>query len=1078
VAARGGNVIELRGDEALAVFTSARQALRAAVELQDRFAEESAADPELPLAVGIGLDAGEAVQVEGGYRGGALNLGARLCSLAGPGEVLVSAGVIHLARKVEGLAYAERGMVELKGFAEPVKVVAVGPLTPDPYSSRGEGSFSPAEQESVSPSPAPRERGLGGEGTQVQHLPIGGFLGSLPSSALVARDAEMGSILASVDAVADGKGRVVMLAGEPGIGKTRLAQEVTRLAHGRDFLIATGRCYEQQQSVAYYPFLEALATAYSAAPARVRSQATHRWPYLGRLLPDLLGSATPAFSDSQEEQLRLFRAVTGFLQAIAAEVPLALLLDDLHWADGASLDLLQHLARNTHGNRILVLGTYRDVDVSADHPLEAALRDLGREQLLERVPVRRLGEDGTAALIAEIVGEIQAGTEFANLLHRRTDGNPYFTQQVLRVLIDNGSVYRQDGHWERRAVEEIDVPESVRSVIGQRVSRLSEDTQEILREASVLGQSFNFDDLLAMKSPDGTTPQVEDEVDVALTEATAMGLVRTSGKEDYSFDHALTQQALYAALSPRRRRRLHLAAGEALERLPERKRAQRVAELAWQFHQGDDPEKALSYSILAGDQAEEVFAHGEAERHYREALDLAREIEDRAQEAGVLERLGSVLRLQGRSAQALETLDLAARLDREAGDLEAEGRATAQIGVICSLGHVPEDGIRRIQPLVEALERRGPSHALALLYAALVRLYNRTGNQDGQLTATRRLLELARTLGDERLLAEAELHHGNSLMHLGQYREAVAVLEDSIRRSEHVGDLSTLCAALDHSSRVHHSLRQMDRMMRDRERSFQVAEQLGDPREASFRAVEVSYVAFLLGNWTQARAYAERSLNYALSLDELRVYLQPLYALAELCLYEGEWEDAFGYLKEYSAIAEHIGAVEALREAQGLLAEADILNGDPEAALARLQPFLDRPGWEDHLSFLLPLAWTYLENERVSEAQDAAAKALTEATRQRASVGTIEALRVHGMIASRQGFWQEAESRFQEGLRLAREILYPWGEARACYGLGLMHERRGEAEPARAYLEEARVLFERLNAKLYQARVDTALQRL
>src|SRR5262249_17438396 len=195
----GGRVIELRGDEALAVFASARQALRAAVELQAQFAAASHADPTLPLGVGIGLDAGEAVPVEGGFRGTGLNLAARLCSLAGPGEVLTSAELVHLARKVAGLAYQERGTAQLKGFADPVAVIRVLPaeiaaiqVKPD----AGASQDAPIAVEDHAPAvPLP--------------LPIGGFLGALPDGPLVARDAELAELDALLDAVGTGTGRLV-----------------------------------------------------------------------------------------------------------------------------------------------------------------------------------------------------------------------------------------------------------------------------------------------------------------------------------------------------------------------------------------------------------------------------------------------------------------------------------------------------------------------------------------------------------------------------------------------------------------------------------------------------------------------------------------------------------------------------------------------------------------------------------------------------------------------------------------------------------------------------------------------------
>jgi len=557
VSDHGGQVIELRGDEALAVFSSVRGALRAAVDLQERFSQETMADTTLPLKVGIGLDAGEAIAVEDGYRGAALNLAARLCSLAGPREVLASEAVVHLARKLEGLTYLERGAVQLKGFADPVRVVQV--VSEDAVQIGSD------------------EDGSGAESMRESPLPIGGFLGALPAGPLVARDDEVRRVMSAVHAVAGGSGRLVLLVGEPGVGKTRLAQEVTLAVRNRGFLVASGRCYAPQQVVPYYPFLEALATAYAAAPSGIRTSTQHRWPYLARLLPDQLGPAPTSSSEGQEEQQRLLRAVTGFLVAIAAEMPVALLLDDLHWADSATLDLLQHLARHTRAHRVLLLGTHRDLEVGRQRLLEQALRDLTREQLVERIEVRRLGQDETAALMAASFGETGMSKEFAGLVHEHTQGNPFFTQEVLRALVERGDVYRVNGGWSRRDVTEIEVPESIRSAIRERVSRLSDGTQAVLHEASVLGHTFAFDDLQAL------TGHSEDEVDAALEECDAAGLLRETGRETYGFNHVLTQQALYTDLSARRRRKLHLAAGEALERLYTNQATDHAAELAHHF---------------------------------------------------------------------------------------------------------------------------------------------------------------------------------------------------------------------------------------------------------------------------------------------------------------------------------------------------------------------------------------------------------------------------------------------------------------------------------------------------------------
>jgi class 3 adenylate cyclase len=229
VRAEDGQVVEVRGDEVLAVFTSARSALRAAADLLARC--EAAATAELPLRAGVGLDAGEPVPVPGGYRGEAINVAARLCALAGPGEVLASDGVVHLARRIEGLAYEEHGPLALKGITQPIRTWLVW----DQASPAG----PPAAQPQALPAaPAP--------------LPRGGYLGALPLSTLVARKDERARIERAIEAAAGGQGQLLLLAGEPGVGKTRLAQEAMLLARVLGLKVLLGRCYEEHTSTPFF----------------------------------------------------------------------------------------------------------------------------------------------------------------------------------------------------------------------------------------------------------------------------------------------------------------------------------------------------------------------------------------------------------------------------------------------------------------------------------------------------------------------------------------------------------------------------------------------------------------------------------------------------------------------------------------------------------------------------------------------------------------------------------------------------------------------------------------------------------
>jgi tetratricopeptide (TPR) repeat protein len=796
------------------------------------------------------------------------------------------------------------------------------------------------------------------------------------------------------------------------------------------------------------------------------------WLLLGR--PRV---GTPTEMGRQDVQQWLFAAVSGFLQAVASVAPIALTLDDLHWADESSLKLLQYLARQTRASRVLLLGTYRNTELVRGHPLERALRDLHREGLLEEVPVRRLEQQGTAELAAALLGEAKVSDEFVQLVHDQTDGNPFFTQEVMRALVERGDVFKRDGIWDRRALAEIEVPRSVRSAVGERIARLSAQTQEVLHEAAVLGQVFTFDDLLRMGD------RAEDEVDEALEEALVAMLIRLADTDEYSFNHALTQQTLYSELSPRRRKRLHQAVGEALEQLPESARRRRAGQIAWHFLEAHSGERAVPFILLAGDEAETVFAHSEAETHYRKAIHLAGALRDPRREADGLEKLGTLLRIGARHHEALDVLERAATLDRELGSIEAEGRAIRELGFVHYYLGTPEQGIERIQATAARLQQQAvtvqSSRALADLYGAMSIDLWPGARYSETLSAAERAAEFARTGEYPRSLALAETFRGMALTMVGPLPDARRVLEEAAALCVASGETWWMINTIGSTGRAYLDEGKFEQGKVYLERSRTLTERIHDRGELSWILSNIGEACYLLGEWTVARATYERAVSLARELGDVRFLSYALLHLAELSAVAGNWEDAKPRVEEGLEIAQRSGAVPSVRKAQRLLAEHDLTQGQAEEAVTRLQPLLGSPEDDWPRAFPPPvLAEAYLELGNVVRAEELVLQRVRRFRAQQHRRALALWLRVEGTIRRRQHRFDEADRAYAEALLLAHAMPYPYAEALILAEYGRLHLEQGERELARTRLDDALSIFRQLGARPDVDRIRNDLHAL
>jgi transcriptional regulator with XRE-family HTH domain len=442
------------------------------------------------------------------------------------------------------------------------------------------------------------------------------------SSPFVGREAEITSLLGHLESTAGGGGGIVLIAGEPGVGKTRLMREMGDLARAQGWEVLFGRAYDSEGVPPYLPFVEAIQEHTDGTTVEeLRLELGPFGPDVVRLLPGLRTRLRAAprddSADPDERRYRLFEGVAGFLFRIAQANPrgLVLCLDDLHWADKPTLLLLQHLGRKLKRDRVLIIGTFRTVEVGPTHALTDLLADLGREQLYQALSVGPFSPREAYEFVEAVNGSA-AAPEVADAIYRGTEGNAFFLGEVVRHLCKEG-LDLTDPH---AAVADWGMPDAVRQVIAKRVSRTSEACNSLLHLGSVLGEGFTLDVLLSLS---GAT--TEEDVSIlldALEEGLAAGLLREEGRA-YHFKHALIRQALYADFSLARRVRQHLRAGEALESVFATSLDTHVPELAHHFSvaaTAGGAERAVTYAQRAANQARSVAAYEESVRFYELAL--------------------------------------------------------------------------------------------------------------------------------------------------------------------------------------------------------------------------------------------------------------------------------------------------------------------------------------------------------------------------------------------------------------------------------------------------------------------------
>jgi class 3 adenylate cyclase/tetratricopeptide (TPR) repeat protein len=992
-----GTEVKNLGDGLMVAFTSAADAVSCATAMQQAMVRLNRRQGGLGLGLRIGLSVGEATCEEGDWFGTPVVEAARLCGSAEGGQILGSDFVRGLVGSRGGHQFRALGLLSLKGLPEPISAVEVAWVPP------------PAEVPSLPASLVP--------------LPGGFFVG---------RDHELSRLKAAWKDAVVGTRRAVLVAGEPGIGKTRLASELAAEVHAEGAIVLYGRC-EEELGVPYQPFAEAVRSYAATCPSEelvdhvdIHGGALARLvPELGRRLPDV---PAPVQAEPEVERYLLFEAVAGLLEAASERAPVLLVLDDIHWAAKPTLLLMRHLLARAGSASLLVVGTYRDTELGRTHPLSETLADLRREQSVERLALAGLDEEGVAAFVEAAAGQALGarGQALARALSAETEGNPFFIGQVLRHLAETGAIYQHEGEWTYDGpLAQLAIPEGVREVVGRRLSRLSEQANRVLGIASVIGRDFDLDLIVRVSELS------EAEVLAALEEAADARVVsEVPGVLDrYTFAHALVRETLHDELPTSRRVRLHRRVGEALEGMRAADIDLHLGQLAYHFGEaaeGGGAAKAVGYARRAAEAAMGVLAYEEAAVMYQRALDALDldPVPDPRGRGDLLVGLGDARRGAGDTRGAMAACQQAAELARDIGANELLARAALAFddATYWALGPFDQSAVAASSGVLhEALDVLGSGDTAlhALVLARLARVLIATAPGEELRSYAERSRSIADRIGDDNLRVAALL--GTAWATLGPDRpeERRAAIDELVRLTVQLGDRGREFEARTFALASALEIGDIGGVDHELEALRQLGEELRWPQYRYFPVVAGAMRALLAGRLDEA----ERLSFEAFSIGQ---EMQSEWALANLGAqlftlrrYQGRLGDLEGPVRAQVA---HYPQVTAWRCALAYLLMADHRLEEARIEFETLasHDFRDLPrdlNWSVSLFEMADVCHALGDTQR--------AKLLYELLRPEAALNIVvgpgvtcvgSASRSLGMLATTMGRWQEAEAHFEEAL--------------------------------------------------------------
>jgi tetratricopeptide (TPR) repeat protein/KaiC/GvpD/RAD55 family RecA-like ATPase len=910
---------------------------------------------------------------------------------------------------------------------------------------------------------------------------------------LIDRAEEMNILKEAVDKAVQGEGGLVFLHGEAGIGKTRLTRELGAYARLRGMQVLYGRCpalFRMDGVPPYILWSEVIKDYLETCSSEHLYKVIGFYPAeVAKLVPELkqkLDTMPQSFPiNPQQEQNRLFEAVSQFITNISREAPLLVVLDDLQWTDPSSLLLLHYLARDVYRTPLLLLGAYRSTDIDAKHPLTPVLTELNRERLLRSVSLKRMSLDDISEMIKQILEQDDIPTEFCKMVYEKTRGNPFFAEEVISSLKEEEVVYREENKWKIKEVTRIEFPETVKSVIKARISRLDDECQNVLTLASFIGNDFTLEAMCAV------TGTEESKLLELMDKMFKTGLIKERvirGEGICSFADILVRDVVYEDVSPLKRKKLHGVVGDALEKVYAKKIDEHFGELASHFVESGDEDKALDYFLKAGEKAQKIYANNEAASYFQSALALLEGREGELREKGrVLEGLGDIKRLVGEYDTSIKHWTDALLLWKQLDEKETTARLHRKIANVSWFNMSDTKKAKEHhEAAFKILETEPESVELASLYedmAGMVAM-GATGDMAEALSWGEKAVELAKKLKAHEVMARSYMWLGEISSWLGERKKTLECLERALKIALDNGYMETAVWAYDDLA-IWIPTEENDKRQEYYEKAFELAKKVGTVDWIALIGLHLARNYFGMGELGKAVSMAEESVSLNRKIENMIQLAWSLVWLGILSETLGETDKSVQCFNEAVSISKGLDDFQAIFTAfvglgwsyyrkEEYAKAKELMEKGYEAVEKHGAKWIQWSQW---------IIRTYVDSGEIEKANRLIDSLQEYALKEKSKTITAYAHALRAIMLRAQKKWDESIEQFEKSIQEfdalgARQWnMYDFADYVLCEYARVYLERdqEGDREKAHNLLKQALEIFQKMEAKKDIEKIQTRL---